>query len=452
MKNEVAARAVAMAELARSGFRPRGDLWFLAVADEEDGFADVGMRWLLEERPDIRPTHSVNEGGGERLPLSDGREVVGLLGRREGHPPGAGHRRRRGRSRVRAHAGATTPYPCSRGCSPRLGDGTARAGRRHPMAIAMLRALLGRDEPDLRRALAEADALHAELGDSIRALMGSTLAPTMLWGSNKRNVMPARATVEVDCRILPGHHAGRRRGRWCGRCSATTSPTSWSGPRRSSTASSSPVDGVVPAAIAAFLAAGRRPGTVLPTLCTGFTDSNYLRAAGGTAAYGFSPFRATPSRCSTPATTTPTSGSTSTTCCCRPASTSTSPGGCSGDACADALPEPAQTDDLRGVLLDYLDFFRGVVADKLDGLAADELAGSVGAIRVDPGRAGAPPGERRAPLAGVGLPRRADRGALARCVRRRWLGHAWRYPVAELRHDARRRRRRAPARSSRRTS
>jgi acetylornithine deacetylase/succinyl-diaminopimelate desuccinylase-like protein len=59
-------------------------------------------------------------------------------------------------------------------------------------------------------------------------------------------------------------------------------------------ASSSPVDGVVPAAIAAFLEAEGDPATLLPTLCTGFTDSNYLRAAGGTAAYGFSPFRATP--------------------------------------------------------------------------------------------------------------------------------------------------------------
>jgi acetylornithine deacetylase/succinyl-diaminopimelate desuccinylase-like protein len=29
-------------------------------------------------------------------------------------------------------------------------------------------------------------------------------------------------------------------------------------------------------------------------MCTGFTDSNYLRAAAGTHAYGFSPFRATP--------------------------------------------------------------------------------------------------------------------------------------------------------------
>ena len=32
----------------------------------------------------------------------------------------------------------------------------------------------------------------------------------------------------------------------------------------------------------------------MPTMCTGFTDSNYLRAAGGTHAYGFSPFRTTP--------------------------------------------------------------------------------------------------------------------------------------------------------------
>ena len=36
------------------------------------------MRWLLEERTDIRPTHSVNEGGGERLRLSDGREMLSL--------------------------------------------------------------------------------------------------------------------------------------------------------------------------------------------------------------------------------------------------------------------------------------------------------------------------------------------------------------------------------------
>jgi uncharacterized damage-inducible protein DinB len=41
------------------------------------------------------------------------------------------------------------------------------------------------------------------------------------------------------------------------------------------------------------------------------------------------------------------------------------------------FPEPASTDDVRGLLLDYLDFFRGVVAGKLDGLSGDEITGSV---------------------------------------------------------------------------
>jgi hypothetical protein len=42
-----------------------------------------------------------------------------------------------------------------------------------------------------------------------------------------------------------------------------------------------------------------------------------------------------------------------------------------------AFPEPASTDDLRGLLLDYLDFFRGVIAGKLDGLSDEELTSSV---------------------------------------------------------------------------
>jgi hypothetical protein len=41
------------------------------------------------------------------------------------------------------------------------------------------------------------------------------------------------------------------------------------------------------------------------------------------------------------------------------------------------FPEPASTPDLRGLLLDYLDFFRGVVAAKLTGLSDAELTGSV---------------------------------------------------------------------------
>jgi acetylornithine deacetylase/succinyl-diaminopimelate desuccinylase-like protein len=47
-------------------------------------------------------------------------------------------------------------------------------------------------------------------------------------------------------------------------------------------------------AIRSFLATEQVQAEVLPSLGTGFTDSVYLRAAAGTAAYGFSPFRSTP--------------------------------------------------------------------------------------------------------------------------------------------------------------
>jgi uncharacterized damage-inducible protein DinB len=40
---------------------------------------------------------------------------------------------------------------------------------------------------------------------------------------------------------------------------------------------------------------------------------------------------------------------------------------------ATPFPEPASTPDLRGLLLDYLDFFRGAVLDKLEGLSDAEL-------------------------------------------------------------------------------
>jgi acetylornithine deacetylase/succinyl-diaminopimelate desuccinylase-like protein len=291
MKNEVAARAVAMAELGRSGFRPRGDLWFIAVADEEDGFADVGMRWLLQERTDVRPTHSVNEGGGERLLLADGRQMVGYSVGEKGTLP----------VRVTAvgeagHASIPTlgqnAVPLLARLVPRLGDGLPDPSPA-PEAVAMLRALLDRDEPDLAKALAEADRLYAGLGDTIRSLMGSTMAPTMLEASNKRNVMPARATAEVDIRTLPSTTPADVETRVRALLGDDV-PYELEWPEEMVRASSSPVDGVVPAAIAAFLETDGDPGTLLPTLCTGFTDSNYLRAAGGTHAYGFSPFRATP--------------------------------------------------------------------------------------------------------------------------------------------------------------
>jgi acetylornithine deacetylase/succinyl-diaminopimelate desuccinylase-like protein len=69
MKGEVAANAVALASLARDGFEPRGDLIFVAAADEEvnDGY---GLSWLCASHPEaVRAEYALNEGGGDRVEL-----------------------------------------------------------------------------------------------------------------------------------------------------------------------------------------------------------------------------------------------------------------------------------------------------------------------------------------------------------------------------------------------
>ena len=127
MKGEVAARAVAIKELVRSGWRPRGDLWFLAVADEEDGMADVGMRWLLEARPDIRPDLSINEGGGELFELTDGRRLVGVgIGEKGTYP-----------ARVTAvgEAGHGSTPTVGDNAVPHFGEVLARVGKGLPAPV-----------------------------------------------------------------------------------------------------------------------------------------------------------------------------------------------------------------------------------------------------------------------------------------------------------------------------
>ena len=110
MKSHTATNAVALATLAREGFRPRGDLVLIAQADEEDGSEEVGMQWLVEARPDLRVDYALDEGGGERIPLADGGVVVPIGVGEKACLPGARDRARRGRARV--DAAARPPTPC----------------------------------------------------------------------------------------------------------------------------------------------------------------------------------------------------------------------------------------------------------------------------------------------------------------------------------------------------
>jgi acetylornithine deacetylase/succinyl-diaminopimelate desuccinylase-like protein len=194
MKSQTAAEVAAAIDLARSGWRPaRGELLVLAVVDEEVGGAE-GAIWLTEHHPDlVRCDELLNEGGGAVIPWDGGRLMGVCIAEKGVH-----------RFALETHGAA------GHASMPGVGDNAL------PKLAPLLEAMRRRPGEDLTEAprrLLEAlgvdtvDALRERdprLAGFVEPMTGVTLAPTMVAASEKINVLPARATLQVDCRTPPG--------------------------------------------------------------------------------------------------------------------------------------------------------------------------------------------------------------------------------------------------------
>jgi acetylornithine deacetylase/succinyl-diaminopimelate desuccinylase-like protein len=291
MKNETATRAVAIAVLARAGFRPRGDVLLIAEADEENGADEVGLQWLVRERPDIATDYVINEGASERLALADGRTVVTInVGEKATLPALV--------TALGRAAHASTPL-AGANAVPRLATligrlADARPERRLlPETRALLEALVGTVDGDLDAAIAQAQRLHPAFAELVAPLFATTIAPTRLRGSEARNVMPARASVECDIRILPGTTEAELRAELAA-VLGTDVPHEVEFLEPPNGGSVSPIDTPLFDVCRRWVAANDPGAILLPTVCTGFTDSHFMREAFGSVAYGFWPMRHTP--------------------------------------------------------------------------------------------------------------------------------------------------------------
>jgi acetylornithine deacetylase/succinyl-diaminopimelate desuccinylase-like protein len=285
MKGQVAASAVAIASLQREGFAPPGDLIFAACADEEVG-AGFGLQWLVEAHPEtVRADYCINEGGGDRLIL-DGRvfyvcstaEKMSAPFRLTVHGR-SGHASRPGiADNALAKAAPLIESLGGFRDEPELG----------PEVAEFLRAVCG-ITPSPREAVSAARAVHPLAGDIVEPLLGTTLAPTMVEASRKRNVIPNRCELTVDCRILPGHTRGEVEGKVTELLEGAEYDLEWieaHGGTRSSV--ETPLWDVVES----FVADIEPDAETVPLLLSGFTDSHWVREAFGTVAYGFFPMRA----------------------------------------------------------------------------------------------------------------------------------------------------------------
>src|SRR5688500_11118377 len=80
MLNLTASMAVATRTLARDGFRPKGTLVYLAVADEE-AMGEHGAQWLTEHAIDaVGADYVITESGGVQMPTSAGVRLPAIVG------------------------------------------------------------------------------------------------------------------------------------------------------------------------------------------------------------------------------------------------------------------------------------------------------------------------------------------------------------------------------------
>ena len=206
MLNITASQAVAFRRLAESGFKPKGTLIYLAVADEE-ALGTWGARWLVDHQRDaVYADYVLTESGGYQMATPDGIRLPVLTAEKgtfwsklriKGTP---GH----GSQPFRTDNAVVTAAEVVRRISTFQPETQIHdvwrgfvEGMGYPDEIS--RAFL--DPDGLRDALAE---LPLGMSRVVHACTHTTFAPTVVHGGTKTNVIPDLVELEVDIRTMPG--------------------------------------------------------------------------------------------------------------------------------------------------------------------------------------------------------------------------------------------------------
>jgi acetylornithine deacetylase/succinyl-diaminopimelate desuccinylase-like protein len=285
MLNLTASMAVAFRHLATSGFRPKGTLAFLAVADEE-AKGTWGADWLVQHQLDhVRADYVVTESGGFQMPGPHGVRLPVIVEEKGTYWS---------KITVRGTPGhASSPF---------------RTDNALVHAAEIVRRLDAYRPPthitDTWRRLVEGLGLPEEMlqVDGFREYLETlplglariayscthtTFAPTVAHGGTKTNVIPDCVELQVDVRTLPGESGevvhqmlldaiGDLADRV--EIEATDDPPT-----------ASPVDTPLWDAlgrVSARLCAG---SALVPMVMTGATDNRFFRRAGAVG-YGFGLF------------------------------------------------------------------------------------------------------------------------------------------------------------------
>ena len=300
MKSMTAMEVMVMKLLKRNKMKLKGDVILAATADEEKG-GEAGAGWLVRNHPEkIRADYVINEGGGLAIPI-EGKNIYtiqtaekGILWfkiKAKGRPghgsvPGTADNAILRMNRVVEKLGN---YRAKMTVAPTVKQFLSQITKENKTVQQALMLLL--QNPDMGDQildmLAEKDKAMAE---ELRASLRMTIAPTIIHGGIKENIIPSECEAVFDCRVLPGQTPTEAMDEIKGLMPDADLEKLEFETIQANDPSESPANTPLYEQIVNVLKEFEPNCSVAPILLTGGTDSRFFRKI-GSICYGFQPLR-----------------------------------------------------------------------------------------------------------------------------------------------------------------
>ena len=301
MKSMTAMEVIVLKLLKRNNMKLKGNVILAATADEEKG-GEAGAGWLMRNHPEkIRADYVINEGGGLAIPI-EGKNIYtiqtaekGILWfkiKAKGRPghgsvPGTADNAILRMNRVVEKLGN---YRAKMAVVPTVKQFLSQITKENKTVQQALMLLL--QNPDMGDQIldmfAEKDKAIAE---ELRASLRMTIAPTIIHGGIKENIIPSECEAVFDCRILPGQTPTEAMNEIRSLLKDVGLENLEFDTIQANEPSESSANTQLYELIVAVLKKFEPTGSIAPILLTGGTDSRFFRKI-GSICYGFQPMRA----------------------------------------------------------------------------------------------------------------------------------------------------------------
>jgi acetylornithine deacetylase/succinyl-diaminopimelate desuccinylase-like protein len=300
MKSMTAMEVMVMKLLKRNKMKLKGDVILAATADEEKG-GEAGAGWLVRNHPEkIRADYVINEGGGLAISI-EGKNIYtiqtaekGILWfkiKAKGRPghgsvPGTADNAILRMNRVVEKLGN---YRAKMTVVPTVKQFLSQITKENKTVQQALMLLL--QNPDMGDQildmLAEKDKAMAE---ELRASLRMTIAPTIIHGGIKENIIPSECEAVFDCRVLPGQNPTEAMDEIKRLLEGADLEKLEFETIQANEPSESPANTPLYEQIVNVLKEFEPNCSIAPILLTGGTDSRFFRKI-GSICYGFQPLR-----------------------------------------------------------------------------------------------------------------------------------------------------------------